>query len=153
MSSSYSEYLRRKMAATPQIVAPRPLGDASMVTQIKRMTNTTVASPLDGGQRLQLSSEAVVAARAGCGICEAPVPQTVEIACCPPTPDLDPKPAALQGTDRGCCQIVGPPIPYVECCREGPVTVRTWQANDVLPNVVPQLPPCVPCPGRVPDEC
>ncbi len=139
---SSGEYLRRKMEAAPKRISPRPLGDASLRTQMIRFGNTVVGRP-NGAQQLVRSSEVVVSARASCGICEAPTQQTTEVACCTPEPRVTVPAAGLRGTDRGCCRVDLPPVVTNTCCPD-PVLRNTYKANGIIPGLVPIIASCCP---------
>jgi len=117
MTTSYSEYLRRKMEATVKIQAPRPIADSSLLTQINRYKNSTVpAQQRQGdGQQVIPSADAWVAAKAGCAVCNSPAQVTATIACCPmPTED---KHRILQGETKCPCAIPGPvELAGPRCC-------------------------------------
>ena len=143
---SASEYLRRRMDAAPKIIAPRPLGDSSMVTQ-KLKFAACAGRPYgtrSDGSGVIPSSESVLLARAGCAVCADPKQETIEVACCPyPEPEV--VPLALQGA-HGCC--AGPVVtaqlaPPRECCSE-PGNTRTLLANDIPSGFKGGLPPCKP---------
>jgi len=110
MTTSYSEYLRRKMEATVKIQSPRPIADASLLTQINRFKNSTApnAQRQGDGQQVIPSADAYLAAKAGCAVCSAPAQVTATIECCP-TPTED-KPLILQGTTKCPCAIPGPVV-------------------------------------------
>ena len=119
MTTSYSEYLRRKMEATVKIQSPRPIADASLLTQINRFKNSTtpVQQRQGDGQQVIPSAAAWTSAKAGCAVCNSPVQATATIACCP-TPTED-KPLILQGTTKCPCAIPGPVVgagPRPHCC-------------------------------------
>ena len=110
MTTSYSEYLRRKMEATVKIQAPRPIADSGLLTQINRFKNSTApnAQRQGDGQQVLPSADAWIAAKAGCAICNSPTQVTATIACCP-TPAED-KPLILQGATKCPCAIPGPVV-------------------------------------------
>ncbi len=117
MTTSYSEYLRRKMEATVKIQSPRPIADASLLTQINRFKNSTApnAQRQGDGQQVIPSADAYLAAKAGCAVCNAPTQVTATIACCP-TPTED-KPLILQGTKLCPCAVPGPvELAGPRCC-------------------------------------
>jgi len=117
MTTSYSEYLRRKMEATVKIQAPRPIADSGLLTQINRFKNSTTpnAQRQGDGQQVIPSADAWVAAKAGCAVCNSPVQVTATIACCP-TPAED-KPRILQGETKCPCAIPGPvELAGPRCC-------------------------------------
>ena len=149
---SQSEYLRRKMAAAPKRVAPRPMGDSSVLTQARRMVAVAGGpAAYNDGQAQQYSSEWLAAARAGCAICADP-PQVVhDISCCPAPTVLDPVPLALRGSERvPCCPPRGQPT-VEPCCRTG--TTNTLWANDIRSGYVAPVPVCVSCPPPAPSPC
>jgi hypothetical protein len=141
-----SEYLRRRMEATPKIIAPRPLGDSSMVTQ-KLKFAACAGRPYgtrSDGSGVVPSTESVLLARAGCSVCANPPQETAEIACCPiPEPAIGP--LDLQTLTKCCvgsfvtAKLADPP----QCCSE-PGYSRTLLANDMPSNFVGSLPPCKP---------
>ncbi len=111
MTTSYSEYLRRKMEATVKIQSPRPIADASLLTQINRFKNSAMLSTQQrqrDGQQVIPSADAYLAAKAGCAVCNAPAQVTTTIACCP-TPAED-KPLILQGETKCPCAVPGPVV-------------------------------------------
>jgi hypothetical protein len=117
MTASYGEYLRRKMEATVKIQSPRPIADASLLTQINRFKNSVMPNQQrqGDGQQVIPSADAYLAAKAGCAVCNAPTQATVTIACCP-TPAED-KPLILQGATKCPCAIPGPvELAGPHCC-------------------------------------
>jgi hypothetical protein len=155
MSVSSSEYLRRRMEATPKRIAPTPIRDASQRTEILRF-KAAAAGPRgkpSGGQRILLSSEGRVAAAAGCGICGQPEQVTVVKECCPMPVLYERVPGAIAGSCRPC----GTPGPVVyegenfpKACCPTPGHTNTIVANDVDMSVPLQIRPCVPC--RLPEQ-
>lgn len=117
---NYSEYLRRKMESTPKTIAPRPIGDSSLLTQINRYKTTKAPVRGSDGQQQEWSGEALMAAKAGCAVCAAPAPTTVTIPCC--GQEAQPTGLAYQGIQRCPCPTAGPPpqlkSPYDNCCPE-----------------------------------
>lgn len=140
---SASEYLRRRMDAAPKIIAPRPLGDSSMVTQ-KRKFAACAGRPYgtrSGGSGVIPSTESVLLAHAGCAVCADPKQEIIEVPCCPyPEPEV--VPLALQAT-QGCCVKIVQPTPNRTCCSE-PGNTRTLWANDIPSGFKGGLPPCKP---------
>lgn len=154
---SASEYLRRKIDAAPKIIAPRPLGDSSMVTQ-KRKFAACAGRPVgtrSDGSNVIPSSESVLFARAGCAVCADPPQKIIEVPCCPyPEPTV--VPLALQGTMACPCSAspVTAQLADPKCCAT-PGNSRTLWANDIPSNFVGPIPPCKPhghCAKAVPEE-
>lgn len=162
MTASSSEYLRRKMDAATKVVAPRPIGDASVLTQIRRYRASKPVAPkepvtdccrvypgrIGDGQQQIWSSEGVLAAVAGCAVCSDP-PQIIrDIDCCPYTEPTT-KPLALQGSQSGCCPFNGGLPPTTpECCCAG--KTNTWWANCITPGTIVPVPGCTTCPPPIP---
>ena len=150
MSQSSSEYLRRKMEAAAKTIAPRPLRDASMVTERTRFKALAGSvARYNGGQMQEYSSEWIAAARAGCAVCAEPVQETVTQECCPPIADHNPATLAFQGSQRGCCDAARPVGVIERCCVPG--TTNTFWANGVTPESIRDgpfgpAPPCKSCP-------
>jgi hypothetical protein len=164
------QLLRRRMAAAPKIIAPRPIGDSSLLTQIRRYkasrprpvapTTTDCCVVRSGkrsdGQSQVWTAEAAVSAAAGCAVCASPAPQTVVIPCCPPEPIPEqpngafPKPLAYQGKDTCCGVVGGAPHPSSpkKCCTPG--NTNTWWANDIPCGYVA---PVSVCSCRCPPPC
>jgi hypothetical protein len=155
-----SELLRRRLEAMPKVIAPRPIGDASMMTQIQRYKATRRSDMRrSDGQMQEVSSEFVISAIAGCAVCLSPPQETVTVACCPPEPEPEIKPLALIGRVGTCCGTSGgkPELaPPRKCCTPGNIT--TMWGTDINPNYIPHYSACdcrrpvVPCEDPCCDE-
>lgn len=144
MALSSSELLRRRIAAMPKVISPRPVGDASMVTQMRKYAACAGRSEgvRSDGSSVIPSSESVTLARAGCAVCASPPQVTVTVAGCCPSPDEGPRQLALQATQR--CPCPGPYVtaqPASPVCCSGPGRSNTWKANDVPAGFVGPIPP------------
>jgi len=146
---SQREYLRNKIKAAEQVVAPRPLADASMLTQIRRYQASAGApNKTSDGQMVLPSSDYRLASIAGCAVCLSPPQATVTIPCC--DVQVDQEAYVYQPTPQECCPIKGrpPQLATPKCCMD-PGYVNTYKANNVpasgfLPPL-PVLKPTVPC--------
>lgn len=146
MTSSCSELLRRRMEAMEKVVAPRPLEDASMVTQKRKFAACAGAvRKQQNGQMLLPSADSVVMARAGCAVCKDQTQKVVTVPCvCPTEEGSAKKPLAYQGKLSCPCPNHTPADPSLikpNCCA---TNGRTWLAND-MPATPPggwPLPPC-----------
>lgn len=164
MSLSQGEYLRRKMEAAPKRIAPRPLGDSSMVTQsvrVRALANSV--GRYNDGQAQVYSSEWLASARAGCAVCNEPEQKVKEVACCPYGPDSDHSPLAQAywGSTRGCCGPLETSKSAAKVCcpdRVGErVTTNTLWTNRIGVGSVGfgPAPPCrpnAPC-GEAVEHC
>lgn len=151
---SCSELLRRRQEAMPKIIAPRPIGDSSLLTQMRKYAacaGRPVGVRSDGSSVIP-SSESVLYAKAGCAVCLSPKQETVTIPCCPPLPE-GPKQLALQGSMPCPCpgSYVTAQLATRECCAE-PGRSRTLLANDMPANFVAPPPPCQQVPRCAPEK-
>ena len=168
MSSSYSEYLRRKMAVLPRTYGPAVYGDASQRTAVMRyrnskpprptLTTSTKPSccgkvpsggPYNGrngdGQQQEWSVDGLIASRACC----APLAGTITVpGCCPPARPAGiyydaagiPLTAAYQGARLKCCdyQATLSTIPAPDCSCAINPNTRV---NTATANDMPIVPP------------
>ncbi len=122
----YSEYLRNKKRAAPQIISPPTGRDSSLWIQMQRYKNS-VAIPTatqSAGQMLLLSSAGVLGAKGNAAVCCATTitqPTRIEGTCC----DLiapEQFPRGFYGPVKpDCCPINGPPIGGENpCCPDLP---------------------------------
>lgn len=163
MTSSCSELLRRRMEAMTKVIAPRPLGDASMVTQKRKFAACAgIVRPQNDGQMVVHSAESVLLARAGCAVCnDVPQVTTTQDNCaCAVVEGAANKPLAYQGTLSCPCPNRVPAAPSLvavpECCPE-PGYTNTYLANHIRAGIVYPLPACkptkrCPCP-ETPNPC
>jgi len=149
MSLSSSEYLRRKMAATVQTIAPRRLADASQLTQIRRYA-AAAASPVGSrsdGNMLVPSADARLACLGG----SCTDNQKVTVPCCPTTFGAQDLPRAYQGGSLYPC--TPPPVTAQlaprPCHSSGPGYTRTYLANDIRTDTLYAAPPCKVCPSPI----
>jgi hypothetical protein len=153
MAMSSSEYLRRRVDAMPKVIAPRPVGDASMVTQMRKYAacRGRPEGVRSDGSSVIPSSESLTLSRAGCAVCASPPQKTVEIPCCP-YPDDETKQLALLATLSCPCpgSYVTAQLAPRECC-PGSGRSNTWKANDMPSGFVgPVAPSQCKTPCRVP---
>jgi hypothetical protein len=118
----YSEYLRNKKRAAPQIISPPTGRDSSLWTQIQRYKNA-VAIPTatqSAGQMLLLSSDGVTAAKGNAAVCCATTitqPTALAGTCCDLVAPTQ-FPRGFYGARKpDCCPVNGPPIGgETPCC-------------------------------------
>lgn len=165
MTSSCSELLRRRMEAMTKVIAPRPLCDASMVTQKRKYAACAgLVRAQNDGQMVEHSADAVLLARAGCAVCNDrdQVTVTQDNCGCAVEEGAANKPLAYQGSQRCPCPNHTPANPALvavpECCPE-PGYTNTYLANHfkVNPESPYPAPACkpkarCPCP-EVPNPC
>lgn len=154
---SCSELLRRRQEALPKVIAPRPIRDASQLTEMRKFAACAgrPAGVRSDGSSVLPSSESYLYAKAGCSVCLSPKQETIVVAgcCSPPEP---PTQLALQGSMPCPCpgSYVTAQLASRECCTS-PGNSRTWLANDMPPNFVAPPPPCSHpprCPPQGPPE-
>jgi hypothetical protein len=162
MTSSCGELLRRRMEAMTKVIAPRPLGDASMVTQKRKFAACQgLVRAQNDGQLLVYSADSVLLARGGCAVCnDRPQVTTTQDNCgCAVVEDLAKKPLAYQGKMSCPCPTHTPANPALvavpECC-PAPGYTNTYLANHIRvnPESPYPLPPCKPvarCPRPGPE--
>jgi len=137
----YSEYLRNKKRAAPQVISPPRGRDSSLWTQIQRYKNSgSIVTPLSAGQMLQLSGDGVIATKGHAAVCctnTITVQTAVAGTCCDlVVPNNQPGSDTIQ-YPRGfyqppkpdCCPVNGPPIAdTTPCCPGLPANTSaiTW---------------------------
>ena len=153
---SSSERLRRLMEIQPKVIAPRPLRDSGVLTERRRFlaSRRLPGQPrLSDGRNIQPSSEYVVAAAAGCAVCNDRPQVTTTTACCPDNYEPLPRPAVLLPACSPCGVPTGPQPQPVCCPSNG--RVNTWYATGIDPTVFipPTCNPCVVPANPVPNCC
>jgi len=134
MSTSSSEYLRRRMQSMPQIISPRKLGDASLLIQVRRYQASacSILRNRTDGTSVVPTSEARLATIGGGAVCGSPPQVTSTTACCPYVSGSAALPTAYQGFSR--CPCLGSPLTAQKagpvCCSSGPGYTNTYLAND-----------------------
>jgi len=146
MSVSSSELLRRRLESMPKVIAPRPLGDASMVTQKRKFAACAGQSygTRSDGSGVIPSTESILLARAGCSVCNDAPQVTTTVDCCQyPVPDPKTKPLALQGTMACPCPTfqAAKPAPLPECCDGGYSSYEEGYSNTLRANHIRSRPP------------
>lgn len=129
----YSEYLRNKKRAAPQLISPPQGRSSGLWTQMQRYKNSApVHTPRNAGQVILLSSEGVIAHKGQVAICCADtikVQTVLPPTCC----DLvvpEQLPRGFYGPVKpDCCPVNGPTIGGdIPCCPDIPAnsTLITW---------------------------
>lgn len=133
-----SQRLRQRMESQPKRIAPRKLGDASVLTERLRFASSKrTGAPQTAGASLVLSSEFVTAGRAHCAVCDTPATSRevyVQKDCCGLPSTAGPKALALQGICKSVCPVFNGPqpvLPSADCCRPG---FNTAWAVGLLPG-------------------
>jgi len=146
MTSSSTEYLRRKLQSMTQVVAPRPLYDASMVTQINKYRAVSgFANPQKrGGQMLEPSSDGRLAAVGGIAVCCGPTQRTITETCPCPLVSVSTNLPLACPCPPGIGSYVTAPLAEPVCCTSGPGYGDTYKANDIRTDWIYGLPPCKP---------
>jgi hypothetical protein len=127
----YSEYLRNKKRAAPQIISPPTGRDSSLWTQMQRYKNAAAipTATLSAGQMLELSSDSVVASKGHAAVCCTSTikePTYIEGTCCDlVAPEQFPK--GFYGSPKpDCCPVNGPPLGGdAPCCPDLPL--NSWR--------------------------
>jgi len=135
----YSEYLRNKKRAAPQIISPPQGRDSSLWTQMQRYKNAgPVVTPLSAGQMLELSADGALASKGHAAVCcsnTIKVATLLEATCCDLVvpnrkPDTQQYPKGFYGSPKpDCCPVNGPPLGVdVPCCPNVPnnTVLITW---------------------------
>ena len=118
----YSEYLRNKKRAAPQVISPPKGRDSSLWTQIQRYKSAgPIVTPLSAGQMLELSADGVIASKGHAAVCCADtitVPTVIAPTCCDLVAPVQ-YPRGFYGPVRPeCCPINGPPLSaLISCCQ------------------------------------
>ena len=152
---SCSELLRRRQESMAKVIAPRPVGDASLLIQMRKYA-ACAGRPVgvrSDGSSVVPSSESALYAKAGCAVCASPKQETVTTPCCPPAPEA-PKPLALRASMPCPCPgsyVTAPLAPPAPCCT-GPGRSRTLLANDMPAGFIAPLPPASYKPPRAAGE-
>ena len=123
----YSEYLRNKKRAAPQIISPPTGRDSSLWIQMQRYKNA-VAIPTatqSAGQMLLLSSAGVLGSKGNAAVCcsdTIKTPTVIAGTCCDlVVPEKFPKGFYIGSSQIDCNPVNGPPIiGEIQCCPDLP---------------------------------